>query len=517
MRTRKHGGRSLSFAISWASLLLSMCLGLVSASCARRGDDASDLPSDSDDGVQAPLRQANGFEEYVRLVLEEEAIPAPEALDDAEFVRAHDFPVEPGSCGSALCVGVSIAHAPSLIDGVPQTLLTLTTRPGQPFDTARQPDPMHLAIVLDLSRPFAEGHVAALRGQLDTLRNRLRPEDRLTLVSFDSKARVIASGVLPTAAEVDLALTQLSVGEGANIYGGLRLAFEDLERHRDETRQSRLVLISDGSPDAGITSAAKIVNLVDVYAKRSMTTSSIVTGEQRNRALMREISQIGGGTTYVAATQRELTQPLARELETVRVDIAKDVQIAMESAGDYVFLEQYGNRRATTTTHSLDARAPWSRWSWSRDTAEQAASPPTSDLSHTMVLLERSPELPAQTDTELASVTYEFRTSTTAEIEEGSVEVAFPVPVAQLPSAGFFSDAAASKAFVVASAYRALRAASEHASRAEFIEASDLLDEFITRFQPWQRQLGGADLELDLQLALALKENLEPFVATAED
>src|SRR5687767_2870666 len=107
-------------------------------------------------------------------------------------------------------------------------LLELTA--PNPKSTENRP-PATLQVVIDRSGSMADGRLFAALQALDALIGRLRPEDRLGLVTFDNEVTVpIAAGAVGDAVHARQALADIYPGGMTNLSGGLLRGIQEAQR-----------------------------------------------------------------------------------------------------------------------------------------------------------------------------------------------------------------------------------------------------------------------------------------------
>ncbi|MCU0897359.1 MAG: VWA domain-containing protein [Burkholderiales bacterium] len=185
--------------------------------------------------------------------------------------------------------------------------------PAQPSSVAPRP-PHHLALVIDRSgsmsgRPLAEA-VACARFMID----RLRPADRVALVDFDDKVRVLVPATPARDRQaLHLALDRIRAGGSTNLHGGWLAGAEAVSGFADGPGLNRVIVLSDGRANVGLTDTAAIVAQCAELAGAGVSTSTYGLGRSFNEDLMVEMARAGQGSHYYGETAEDLFEPFDQE------------------------------------------------------------------------------------------------------------------------------------------------------------------------------------------------------------
>ncbi|HEX4885308.1 MAG TPA: VWA domain-containing protein [Casimicrobiaceae bacterium] len=193
-------------------------------------------------------------------------------------------------------------------------MLVRVQAPDAPASAAREP--LHLALVLDRSgsmagRPLEEAKRCA-RAMID----RLAHDDRAALVVYDDDVACIA----PLASAADktpfhAALDGLAPGGSTDLHGGWRAGAEALAGSMAGSGVHRVILLSDGNANCGVTDLETITGACRDLARRGVSTSTYGVGDEFNETLMLAMAQAGGGNAYYGETAEDLAEPFVAEFE----------------------------------------------------------------------------------------------------------------------------------------------------------------------------------------------------------
>src|SRR5262249_38829366 len=152
-----------------------------------------------------------------------------------------------------------------------------------------------LQVVIDRSGSMADGRLYAALQALDGLIARLRPNDRLGLVTFDNEVSVpIAAGPVGDGAQARHAVASIYPGGMTNLSGGLLRGIQEAQR-ASSGYGATLVLLSDGHANQGVIDHPQLERFAGGAQGARITTSTIGIGLGYDEDLLAAIARGGGG------------------------------------------------------------------------------------------------------------------------------------------------------------------------------------------------------------------------------
>lgn len=204
--------------------------------------------------------------------------------------------------------------------------------PARPEGLATKRGPLHLALVIDRSgsmsgRPLAEAKRCA-RMVVDGL----VAGDKAAVVVFDDQVRCMAPLLdISERAALHHAIDTISEGGCTNLHGGWLAGAELLAPHTTEGTLSRVILLSDGNANAGLTNTGAICEQARSLAGAGVSTSTYGLGHDFNEDLMTALADAGGGNAYYGQTADDLADPFREELALLDALCARKVELFIEA------------------------------------------------------------------------------------------------------------------------------------------------------------------------------------------
>lgn len=193
--------------------------------------------------------------------------------------------------------------------------------------------PLHLSLVIDRSGSMAGKPLAEAKRCAQYVVGALRPTDRCSLVAYDDEVAVL-TGALPVGDRLQLLNLIASIGEGGstNLHGGWLAGARTLQDHVAPQVLSRVILLSDGCANAGLTSPDAIAEQCTTQAVTGVTTSTYGLGTGFNELLMHRMAQAGQGNAYYGETADDLMGPFTEELSLLDALCGRSVRLTLRPA-----------------------------------------------------------------------------------------------------------------------------------------------------------------------------------------
>jgi Ca-activated chloride channel family protein len=193
---------------------------------------------------------------------------------------------------------------------------------------------MNVVLVIDRSGSMAdENKLEQVKNAAAEIVNNMNAEDRLAVVIYDDSIQtLIPSGPVENKERIKEAIYNLEPGGSTNLCGGLRQGFEEARRNFKENYVNRIILLSDGLANAGITDPDQI----DAEAKRiranAITISTMGVGTDYNENLMANIADYSGGNYYYISKEIDMAAIFRKEWNLMQSVVATNAHASIDLA-----------------------------------------------------------------------------------------------------------------------------------------------------------------------------------------
>lgn len=193
--------------------------------------------------------------------------------------------------------------------------------------------PVALALVIDRSGSMAGDKAWQAREAAAAIIDRLGPDDQVALVQYDDGAELL----VPLTAADALGKARLRGALGGvypvgatNLGEGLTVGREALLQTLTSGQLNRMVVLSDGLANAGITDRAGLAQLAEDASARGVSVTAVGVGVDYDEDALAQIADAGRGHYYYVRDAAGLRAVLEGELDALRQTVATGVSLRLE-------------------------------------------------------------------------------------------------------------------------------------------------------------------------------------------
>jgi Ca-activated chloride channel family protein len=205
-------------------------------------------------------------------------------------------------------------------------------------------------VVLDRSGSMeARGKLDRARDAAALLVRRLGDGDVISVVAYDDEVRTIAER-MPGSKRQELLgrIAAIRTGGSTNLSGGWLRGRELVAGGLVEGGVNRVLLLTDGLANVGITDPGQLRDLVASAAAKGVSTTTIGFGADYDERLLRSLADAGQGNTYYIEEPDQAPAIFEAEIEGLMALAAQNVTVSVTPSAaveNVTVLHQYPRRQ----------------------------------------------------------------------------------------------------------------------------------------------------------------------------
>lgn len=201
-----------------------------------------------------------------------------------------------------------------------------------PSEQRRARPPVNVAFVIDRSGSMGGQKIELAKRAVQTAVSLLKPTDRFAIVSYDDQIDVVVPSTGATAEakrNATRALEHVDARGSTNLGEGWLRGCEQVAAIHDERYISRVILLTDGLANQGITDHDELRRHAGALRERGVMTTTIGLGEDFNEELLKAMSLAGGGNFYFVEHASQILDTMTSELQETLDIVARAVTLTV--------------------------------------------------------------------------------------------------------------------------------------------------------------------------------------------
>ena len=224
--------------------------------------------------------------------------------------------------------------------------LNLEVKSSEISNKAIRRTPLNVSVVIDKSGSMAEKNkLDFVKKAVEHIIDELENDDYVSIVTYDDNVSVVLeSGRIEDKSSIKRIVSNIQSGGFTNLSGGMLKGFSQVESTYRRGYVNRVLLLSDGIANRGVSDRSAIGDLVREQSRKyGITISTFGVGNDFNENLMAEIADYGKGNYYYIKESEEIPRIFASELKGVRYLTGQDSKIRVKYPSDYLTVSKvYG-------------------------------------------------------------------------------------------------------------------------------------------------------------------------------
>ena len=264
----------------------------------------------------------------VRRFLNGGNLPRHEAVRVEEMINYFPYDYPRPVDGRPFAVHTAVAAAP----WNPDRVLMRVAIKGEDKSIDRLP-PANLVFLIDVSGSMAAPNkLALLQSSLKLLTAKLRPQDRISIITYASGTTSPLVAVPGNErARINQVIDSLRASGSTAGASGIELAYQVASQAFISDGINRILLATDGDFNVGITDFNQLKQMVETRRASGISLSALGFGTGNiNEHLMEQLADAGDGAYSYIDTLMEGQKVLVTEMSSTLATIARDVKIQVE-------------------------------------------------------------------------------------------------------------------------------------------------------------------------------------------
>jgi Ca-activated chloride channel family protein len=188
--------------------------------------------------------------------------------------------------------------------------------------------PLNLCLVIDRSGSMEGPPLDYVKQACSYVVDLLSPNDILSIVTFEETVDVLMPPQRVTdKPRIKDGIQRLMPGNTTNLYDGLLLGMQQVMTISDPGRATRLVVLTDGDPTAGIKDFSALVSHAGEIKSRGITCTFLGFGPDYNEELLASMAKKAGGNYYYIPRPDLIPEVFRTELEKLMTVTARNLKL----------------------------------------------------------------------------------------------------------------------------------------------------------------------------------------------
>jgi len=279
---------------------------------------------------------------YFRLLVAKGEVPEPGVLPIEGFLTEHGTPLPDPDLEKSLTLHgfLGINYQKAL--GKELVVLQLGMNSGLSPEQI-EAGQFNLAVVIDKSGSMSGGSINAVKTGLKLMVDVLDANDTLSIVVYDSYGSVLLpAGPVTDKQKIKEIIDSIKAEGSTNLYEGMVLGYGQIIENIAEDKINRIMLLSDGMTNAGVTNLDQILAKSKEYNDQGIGITTIGVGTGFNFDLMHLLATQGSGNFYFIDTAEKLVEVFQEDIKYLLTPVAYDLNVSFTLTDGFKVVDVYG-------------------------------------------------------------------------------------------------------------------------------------------------------------------------------
>lgn len=269
-------------------------------------------------------------------------MPLPDQFVVEDFINYHLHQIDIPKTND---VAISIDYDNTELNRDDEFLLQvgIATQPAN-LRSSKQ-NRVNVGLVIDVSGSMSGQKIASVREGVRRLTKSLNNGDYLSIVLFDSEARVVlkSTSLQEDRSKIYTIIDEIDANNATNLNAGMLLGYQEVMKNHSPIVNSRVILLTDGETNTGEINPDRIINNSLTYNEKGIDISTIGVGQYLNFNLLQELSEKGRGSNYfIGEKPEDMYKIFSEELDGIMYGIGKEASITITIPKGWEIMKCYG-------------------------------------------------------------------------------------------------------------------------------------------------------------------------------
>jgi Ca-activated chloride channel family protein len=207
--------------------------------------------------------------------------------------------------------------------------------------------PMNLCLVLDRSGSMEGSPLHYSKKACQFVVDQMGSQDLLSMVAFDDEITTVFQPQGVTHKDLmKTQIEQIQSGGSTNLSGGLLKGIQHVMQHQKEGMVNRVILLSDGHANDGITDRGKLNAMAKEFRSAGIGITTMGVGNGFDEEMLEGIADHGGGNFYYIQKADDIPTIYAKELDGLCSIVAQNVQLTLNLKENVTLTHLFGYKAA---------------------------------------------------------------------------------------------------------------------------------------------------------------------------
>jgi Ca-activated chloride channel family protein len=193
--------------------------------------------------------------------------------------------------------------------------------------------PMNLCLVIDRSGSMEGQPLEFVKQACSHVVDLLTPNDVLSIVTFEEMVEVLMPPQPVSNKDmVKAGIARLQAGNTTNLYDGISLAMQQVTQFIETNRATRMIVLTDGDPTAGIKDYSALTNHAGELKAKGISVTFLGFGPDYNEELLAGMAKRAGGNYYFIPQPQLIPEIFRSELEKLMTTVTRNMVLELKLA-----------------------------------------------------------------------------------------------------------------------------------------------------------------------------------------